>query len=221
MNILLKYPSRERPELFAATVHEWTRLAAQPDRIKWIVSLDADDLTLPIYRSKCDQWNIDPIIGASRNKVDAVNRDLDAVRAAEWDVVVLVSDDMRPVVHGWDDEIRRHMATPDMALWFVDGRQDDLCTLSIFGRPIFDRMNCVYHPAFNSVYCDDYYHFIMEQQGKLKRIGPPLVFEHQWKRENDDALMRRNEARGPYEHDKRTLDRLKARYLETGDAWAA
>lgn len=196
------------------------KLASKPDRIRWIVSLDADDPRLAEYRCKCDALDIDPIVGTSRNKIDAINRDLDAVRAAEWDMMVLVSDDMRPIVSGWDDDIERNAPTLDMALWFVDGRRSDLCTLSIFGRPIFDRMNCIYHPAFQSLYCDDYFQFVMEHQGRMKRIGH-RVFEHQWKIHNDDALMSRNEANEFHRADRVTFDRLKARYLATGDAWTA
>lgn len=218
MRLLLKYPSRERPELFAATINEWMRLASDQGRIQWIVSLDADDPTLPAYRHKCDTLDIEPIIGTSKNKIAAVNRDLDRVRAAEWDMLVLVSDDMRPVVEGWDSIIEQNAPTLDMALWFVDGRRGDLCTLSIFGRPIFDRMNCIYHPAFQSLYCDDYFHFIMEHEGRMKRIGQ-RVFEHQWRVENDDALMARNESNEFHRQDRDTFARLKARYLETGDAW--
>lgn len=221
MKILLKYPTRERPDLFAQTFAEWMRLADRPERLTWIVSLDADDPLLPSYRCKCDAADIDPIIGLSANKIAAVNRDLDAVRAAEWDVLVVVSDDMRPIVQGWDSEIDRHMSVLDMALWFVDGRRGDLCTLSIFGRPIFERMNCIYHPSFESVYADDYYHLVMEREGRMKRIGAPIIFEHQWKQGNNDRLMERNESNEVHRRDKARFAELKAKYLETGEAWAS
>lgn len=218
MKLLLKYPSRERPELFEKTVREWTRLADEPDRFQWLVSLDADDPSLPIYRSKCDGFDIEPIVGVSRNKIDATNRDLDAVRALEWDVLILVSDDMRPVKQGWDTIVRNEMTVLDMALWFVDGRRADLCTLSMFGRPIFEQMKCVYHPEFETVYSDNYFQFVMEHQAKMKRVSMP-VFEHQWKVENNDALMARNESRPAYLRDMKTHEKLKAKYLKTGEAW--
>lgn len=219
MKFLLKYPSRERPEFFAQTVKEWNSRASKPADIKWLVSLDQDDPRIAEYRSKCDAFEIDPIIGKSSNKIDACNRDLDAVRAADWDTLILVCDDMRPVVSGWDLIIKEQMPVLDMALWFVDGRRGDLCTLSIFGRPIFEWMKCIYHPAFESVYCDDYFHTVLEREGKLKRVGEPLVFEHRWKKENDDALMKRNENSNVYVRDKATFDRLMANYLKTGVAW--
>lgn len=217
MKFLLKYPSRERPELFATTVSEWQRRATHPDRLQWLVSLDSDDPTLSAYRHKCDALDIDPILGTSKNKIEAVNRDMD--RAGDWwDVLVVVSDDMLPVVDGWDDIIERHMPTLDMGLWFIDGRQNELCTLSIFGRPIYDWMKCIYHPSFESVYADNYYHFVMECRGKLKRIGAS-VFEHQWKKQNDDALMKRNEDPITYKRDHDRFVQMKAKFLETGIAF--
>lgn len=217
MNILCKYPSRSRPELFASTLSEWQRRAVQPDRLRWLVSLDVDDPALPEYRSKCDALDLDPILGTSKNKIEAVNRDMD--RAGDWwDVLVVVSDDMLPVVDGWDDIIERHMPTLDMGLWFIDGRQNELCTLSIFGRPIYDWMKCVYHPIFESVYADNYYHLVMEHAGKLKRIGS-RVFEHRWRKENDDALMKRNEDRAIHQRDRARFEKMKAEFISMGVAF--
>jgi len=218
MDILLKYPSRSRPNLFADTVNEWQKRAAQPEKLQWLVSLDADDASLSEYRSKCDALDIDPIIGTSKTKVEAINADMQLARDP-WDVLVLVSDDMRPVVDSWDDIIREQMPTLDMALWFVDGRQGELCTLNIFGRPVYERMKCIYHPAFESVYCDNYFHFILEHEGRLKRIGAPQVFVHEWQKHNNDALMKRNENPEGYQRDKATFERLKSHYLKTGEAW--
>jgi hypothetical protein len=76
-----------------------------------------------------------------------------------WDIVVLVSDDMIPQLKGWDDVIRTHMTVrfPDTngILWFNDGHQgDNLNTLCVFGRTMYESFGYIYHPDYKSLFCD-------------------------------------------------------------------
>jgi hypothetical protein len=77
----------------------------------------------------------------------------------DWDIVVLVSDDMVPQMRGYDDVIRNHMTArfPDRngILWFNDGCQGaNLHTLCIFGRAFYDQRGMIYDPAYKSLFCD-------------------------------------------------------------------
>jgi hypothetical protein len=77
----------------------------------------------------------------------------------EWDIVVLVSDDMMPQIRGYDDIIRTHMTSrfPDRngILWFDDGCQGDkLNTLCIYGRTFYDQRGVIYDPTYKSLFCD-------------------------------------------------------------------
>jgi hypothetical protein len=91
-------------------------------------------------------------------KIEAVNSDIASVPWA-WDVVLLVSDDMVPQVKGYDDVIRTHMmanfADTDGILWINDGTQgNNLNTITVMGRKMYDSFGYLYHPAYKSLYCD-------------------------------------------------------------------
>jgi len=77
----------------------------------------------------------------------------------DWDIVVLVSDDMIPRIRGYDEIIRNHMIArfPDRngILWFNDGHQENrLNTLSIFGRRFYEDQGYLYNPEYKSLFCD-------------------------------------------------------------------
>jgi hypothetical protein len=77
----------------------------------------------------------------------------------DWDIVVLVSDDMVPQMRGYDDVIRTQMTNrfPDRngLLWFNDGCQgSNLNTLCIYGRTFYDQRGVIYDPAYKSLFCD-------------------------------------------------------------------
>jgi glycosyltransferase involved in cell wall biosynthesis len=100
----------------------------------------------------------DIFFSENKSKVQAVNADMNRIHH-EWDIVVLVSDDMIPQIKGYDDVIRNMMAArfPDTngILWFNDGFQkDNLNTLSILGRRMYDSFGYIYHPAYKSLFCD-------------------------------------------------------------------
>jgi hypothetical protein len=96
--------------------------------------------------------------GHNRSKIEACNaniRDVDW----DWDIIVLVSDDMMPQIRGYDDILRTHMLSrfPDRngILWFDDGCQgNNLNTLCIYGRAFYDARGFLYDPVYKSLFCD-------------------------------------------------------------------
>jgi hypothetical protein len=96
--------------------------------------------------------------GRNTSKIEAVNADMSSIEW-QWDIVVLVSDDMVPKVKGYDDVLRSHMmanfADTDGILWVNDGTQGSkLNTISIMGRKMYDSFGYIYHPAYKSLFCD-------------------------------------------------------------------
>ena len=94
----------------------------------------------------------------NRNKIEACNANMSEIDW-EWDIVVLVSDDMIPQIRGYDDIIRNEFLAgfPDTngILWANDGCQGDkLNTLCIFGREFFMRQGYIYNPEYKSLFCD-------------------------------------------------------------------
>ncbi len=120
--------------------------------------------------------------GNSRSKIQACNADID--KAADWDAVLLMSDDMIIQRHGFDDviadEFSHHHPDYDGALWFCDGTESSnrgLCTLSILGREYYDRFGYIYNPQYKSFYCDNEYTEIGTQTGKLTKL-PYCIIRH-------------------------------------------
>jgi enamine deaminase RidA (YjgF/YER057c/UK114 family) len=55
----------------------------------------------------CSARGILLVYGTSKNKVDAINRDMDAFSKPHWDILVNMSDDMEFTYKGFDIDIRK------------------------------------------------------------------------------------------------------------------
>ena len=165
MRILLKCPTRSRPEKIVATLRKYVSMAKNRDLIGIAVSCDEDDTSM---RRSSVQNELERLLSQvawhkiffspNSSKIEACNADMGAIEYP-WDIVVLVSDDMIPQIIGWDAAIRTHMTTyfPDTngILWFNDGYQGDkLNTLCIYGRAMYQSLGYIYHPDYKSLFCD-------------------------------------------------------------------
>ena len=170
--ILIKFPSRSRPEKLVSMFREYISKANNSSDIKVLFSLDHDDSTVtPELCStlKSIHSRVDIRIGTSTSKINAVNRDME--HAGDYDILLLASDDMKPVEQGYDDIIRTQMKTHapnlDGVLWFNDGFQGrNLNTLCILGKPYYDRFGYIYHPSYKSFFCDNEF---MEVADRLQK----------------------------------------------------
>jgi hypothetical protein len=162
MRILLKCPTRSRPQRVLKTLGAYVRLAARADLLGVAVSCDTDDPTmantaeLQAVLAPCAWSRI--FYGHNPNKIAACNANISEVDW-DWDIIVLVSDDMVPQVRGYDDVIRTQMTNrfPDRngILWFNDGFQgQNLNTLCIYGRAFYDQRGHIYDPVYKSLFCD-------------------------------------------------------------------
>lgn len=162
MRILLKCPTRSRPARVLKTLGAYVRLAARPDLLGVAVSCDADDPTmantadLQTVLAPCAWSRV--FYGTNATKIAACNANMSEIDW-DWDIVVLVSDDMMPQMRGYDETIRTQMSTrfPDRngILWFNDGCQgSNLNTLCIYGRAFYDQQGFIYNPAYKSLFCD-------------------------------------------------------------------
>ena len=158
MKILIKFPTRGRTENFFRALDRYYEYAADLDLIEVQVTLDNDDreMNQPAILERLKRYrNLSIRFGTSNSKIEAINRDLDP---DGWDIVLLASDDMIPVVKGYDAVIRSKMQThypdTDGILWFDDGNRSDLNTLSILGNAYYRRFGYLYYPGYRSLYCD-------------------------------------------------------------------
>lgn len=184
MELLIKYPTRSRPELFLKTLKEYIDNESKQHAITYIITYDKDDLTMTkevVQKAISFGANIIFCQGESKNKIEACNANIDMWK--DWDVVVLISDDMHVQIHGWDARIARDMEKnyPDTngCLWYHDGSsQRSISTLSIIGRKYYDRFGYIYHPSYKSFFCDNEYTEVAIQNHAMKFINGTII-KHQ------------------------------------------
>jgi hypothetical protein len=182
--ILIKFPSRSRPDKLKNTYKTYISMASRPDLIRTLVSLDEDDLT--VTSELVDQLHnihgqTQVVIGKPSGKIGAVNRDME--QAGEYDILLLASDDMIPVTQGYDEIIRRDMSRlyPDRdgVLWYNDGFQGPkLNTLCIIGKPYYQRFGYIYHPSYKSLYCDNEFTEVANRLG-LQTYLQDVIIRHE------------------------------------------
>ena len=184
MKILVKYPTRSRPELFLKTLKEYIDNESKQNEIQYLISYDVDDSTMTddvILKAGSYTENIVFTRGNSKNKIEACNADVRLI--TEWDIIVLISDDMHVQIHGWDARIVRDMQKhyPDTngCLWYHDGSsQRQISTLSIIGRKYYDRFGYIYHPSYKSFFCDNEYTEVAIRNHAIKFINGTII-KHQ------------------------------------------
>ena len=196
--ILVKYPSRERPERFLLVLKEWVRLADDLSRIHFLFSFDADDESMWHIGKEIQKLGINGTVffRTSASKVEAINRDISDV-TVPWEIVLVISDDMHCVLQGWDTEVRKACAAhPDSLVWMPDQVQRSMCTLPCMDRTYYDRDGHIYDPRFRSVFCDDYATDLAKQRGRFVVVDTTIAHHlHPANVHNviPDALYRKNE----------------------------
>ncbi len=192
MQTLIKYASRERPELFAQTFAKWNT-----GRVRFVVTLDSDDANLPEYQAfLAGRDNVRLDIGEHHGKIDAINS---GVAGETFDIVIAAADDMIPQRPDYDLIIEElfHQFAPDLdgAVYFPDGRRpDQLNTSAIFGRKYYQRFGFLYNPVYRSLFADNELTEVSRKLGKEIRY-PDVLIKHEWVAVTGrDELHLRNES---------------------------
>ena len=179
--ILFKYASRSRNHKFFMGLDNILKNLADLENFCILVSLDIDDLTmnnkdtinrLLEYVNKYPE-KIIVKFGRSKNKIDAINRDVNEIKEKfNFDILVNFSDDMEFIEHSFDEIIRGKffMFYPDTDgnVYFNDGFTGErLSTMSIIGRKYYDKFNYIYHPSYHSLWCDNEYTEVAKRSEKI------------------------------------------------------
>lgn len=218
MKILIKFPTRSRPQQFLKTLRGWLDLAADPANLAVLVSCDEDDATMtPEVIAQAEALHPAVIVlrGTSKTKIEACNADVNDYQG-HWDIILLASDDMWCRRKGWDEMIRtkmfEHHPDTDGVLWFHDGtKQHAIMTLSCVGRRYYERDRFLYHPTYRSFWCDNEATDVARVRGRLKFIEQPIASHEHWAWNGGmkkDALYIRNN--GPWASDEANYHRRKA-----------
>lgn len=160
MKLLIKHPTRNRPEKFLKVLDKYIRLLDDKKTTEILVTCDTDDMSMnnDFIREVIGQYdNVKLCYGDSKTKMDAINADMNGI---DFDIVLLSADDMVPIIKGYDTIIKNKMLEyypdTDGVLSFNDGYQGSkLNTLPIIGKKYYDRFGYIYYPGYFSVWCDN------------------------------------------------------------------
>ena len=179
LKLLVKYPTRGRPKKFFAVLSRYYSLL-KGENFEFVVSCDTDDETMnnPEVRDRLAGFpKLRVSFSDNQNKIQACNADLDG---ADFDVLLLASDDMIPLVRGYDLIIKEKMAAhfPDLdgVLWFFDGVRKELDTLSILGKKYYERFGYIYYPGYQTWYCDNEFTAVAQALDKLAKFDQVIIY---------------------------------------------
>lgn len=200
MKLLIKFPTRGRRDKFFKVLDIYYSLLSDIDNTEFCISMDEDDDTMN-NDEVCDKLetykNLYYYFNDTKTKISACNAN---VNEFDFDIVLLASDDMLPLVKGYDDIIRKNMyryySDTDGVLWFFDGNRRDLNTLCILGKKYYDRFGYIYHPGYKSFYCDDEFTRVANKLKKQTFIEE-IIIKHEHPdivqyRSNMDELYAKN-----------------------------
>ena len=201
MKILVQFPTYARPDKFISCLSKYVNMSSEKHDIKFNINCDeadvlcnnakfvADVCTLFQQKENCE---FSLKFDKNTNKISAINDHIDA-RFFDFDVVICASDDMIPQEDGWDDRIATDMDMyfPDLdgALHYSDGYQkNNLITLSILGRKLYDYFGYIYHPDYKSLYCDNEFSQEVYKLNKVKYIDHVIIkHEHYSEKDNSNS----------------------------------
>lgn len=185
MKILCKFPTRGRWNKFAETFHKYQSMRAT-DKITFLVTIDWDDQNMNrnTNLNQLKLWG-NTIVDVIQpcGKIGAINAGLDA-HVDGYDIILLASDDMIPVVDGYDqviiDAMTKNYPDGDGILFFNDGYAGkNLNTLSILGTKYYKRFGYIYHPSYKTLWCDNEFMDIGWMLGKQTYIDQTIIRHEQ------------------------------------------
>jgi hypothetical protein len=208
MKFLIKFPTRGRHDKFFRMLDLYRDKLSGKHEVEFLISCDTSDPTMnnneTIDRlSSYD--NLAYYFGERKNKVFAINRDME--KSNGWDILLLASDDMTPVVDSYDDIIveafMKYYPDGDGVLHYPDGLNNKLNTIPIMGRKYYERFNYIYNPVYYTWYCDDELMQVAQLLGRHTFINKIIIrHDHVHSgRSPKDQLWRENESGAWKRHD--------------------
>ena len=212
MKILFKYTTRSRRSNFLRGYDSILNKIANREDYHVLISVDKDDQSM--YPLPVLDGNHTFVVGKSKNKIDAINRDLNEFDY-DWDILINMSDDMIFTKKGFDDIIRAEFYNDfNQYLHYNDGNQKcNVCTMHIVGRNYYDRFKYIYHPDYISLWSDVENDIVAKQLGCYKYMGDNVqLFRHlhpAWGLAKQDELSIKTEDRALWVADEITFNKRK------------
>lgn len=226
--ILVVFPTRSRPSKFWYALNALMHYAADKFQIIYRVVIDDNDKSMNTPAVLDRLRTVDGLsftLGESKSKIHAINRSMVDMHM-NWDILVLLSDDMICQVAGWDNMLRAEMNSnfPDsdgvLFHWDGDGRTKihangtGLNTMCILGRKYYERFQTIYNPEYISLWCDNEFTEVADILGKQYR-SQLVLFRHDHFSNNGtkpDDLMKKTQSF--YSQDEQTYNRRKKKNFD-------
>lgn len=196
MKLLFKYASMGRPELFKQTLQKYYSMLSNQHPFEFIITLNEDDLTMnteDVKQFLHSFSNLKFKYGKYSTKIEAINADMEN---ADFDILIVISDDMIPIVLNFDDvivrDMKQHFPNLDGALHYNDSIQNEnFITQTIMGKKLYDYFGYIYNPIYKSFSCDCEFTDIVRIRNKVVYI-PKMIIKHEHKGDDADNTYRKN-----------------------------
>jgi hypothetical protein len=205
IDLLIKYPSRSRPELFKNILNQYIDNLSGKQKVKFIITMDCDDDTcnnnpMRYFLENCkSKVDLEYHFGNSKSKIEACNAN---IPTQGWKTLLLISDDMKIKVKNYDDIICNdmivHFPDYDGCLNYnahkaaftqhIPGR-GSLMVLSIMGNAYYNRLGYIYNPIYKSLFADDEQTRIARKLNKIIDIDKQII-NHDWNSIKDDLRIK-------------------------------
>ena len=159
--LLIKIPTRSRPEQFFMVLDKFYAKLSGEIPYHFLITCDVDDTTMNnehIINRLNSYVHLTYQFGRSKSKIEAYNY---GIAQQEFDILLAASDDMEPIVDGYDKIITqamlKHFPDLDGILNYKDGYTDNsICNvMPIVGKKFFNRFGYLYYPGYVSLFCDN------------------------------------------------------------------
>lgn len=185
--ILFKLATRGRPSAFFETMDSIYGNLYDTDNMYVLITAGEDDETMnnpEVIEAVSKYKNAFLLFGENTSKSQATNRDLD-IKGREWcdwDIIINTADDQRFIFKGFDEIVRHEMdrAYPDMdgfLHFFEPDTGTALAVMYCAGRKYFERFGFIAHPAYKSLFWDNYYMDTAKILGRYTYVATH-IFNH-------------------------------------------
>lgn len=210
MKILIKFASRSRKDKLFNCLDNIISTIGIEDYII-LCTLDVDDVAMANQevneRIKSYGDKVKAIYGFSKSKIDAINRDIWIVD--KFDVLLNHSDDFHFIKQDWGKDVLEAFEGYSGLVHFPDQIQKELCTYAMMSKDFYDKLGYIYHPDYESVYCDHDQQNIAKRLNSYKLVDKQIL-EHRhaiWGWGEADELLKKTENPLTYAKDKETYER--------------
>ena len=179
MKILIKFPTRNRKKTFFNTLNKYYEYLDDLKNVNFVITCDKDDDSMnnkEVIKLLDGYKNLKYYFGNSKTKIEAVNND---IYNLDFDILLLASDDMIPQIKGYDtiikNDMKKYYPKKDGILWYFDGFNKSVNTLSIMGVKYYKKNNYIYHPMYRSFFCDTEQTILAQKFKKITFIDNIII----------------------------------------------